>query len=215
MKKVLVVDDHILFREGLVSLFQNHPKYKIVGEAGTVSKTIELARLLKPDLILMDMGLPDGSGIEAAQIILAESPECKLVFLTITDDDETLFDALRCGASGYILKNAAVGELLKHLDGLDSGEIAISPAMATRIIKEFARTEPQASQKPSDVPKLSRREIEILREMARGLPNQEIAKNLFISENTVKHHIHSILTKLDLPDRQEASRYAREHKLIN
>ncbi len=215
MMKVLVVDDHILLRDGLISLLQSHAKYKIVGEAGTVSKAIEQARLLKPDLILMDMGLPDGSGLEAAQVILAEMPKCKVVFLTISDDDETLFKALRCGASGYVLKNAAVGDLLRYLEALDEGEIAISRAMATRIIKEFARTEPHETQMSPESPKLSRREIEILRELARGLSNQEIAKGLFISENTVKHHIHSILTKLELPDRHEATKYPREHKLIS
>jgi len=211
--KILIVDDHILFREGLISLLKSHRKYEIVGEAGTVKQAVEQARLLKPDLILMDFHLPDGTGLEATQLIISSLPQCKIVFITVSEEDDNLFRALRSGASGYILKNVPIDQLLKSLDRLERGEIAMSSDMTTRVIKEFARSQPQNSLKPSETTKLSRREIEILCELARGSSNQEIARSLFISENTVKHHIHSILTKLELKDRHEAARYARDHLL--
>ena len=213
--KILIVDDHILFRDGLVSLLKSNPKYEIIGEAGTVKHAIEQAVRLNPDLILMDFHLPDGDGVEATQAILAQNPHCKIVFLTVSEDDENLFNAIRSGASGYILKNIPVEKLLVTLDNLERGEIAISGALASRVIKEFARSPLQAHSTPDESPRLSRREIEIVRELARGSSNQEIAKKLYLSENTVKHHVHSILSKLELSDRREAARYAQDHGMLN
>jgi two-component system NarL family response regulator len=213
--RILVVDDHILFRDGLISLLKSNSKYEIIGEAGTVRRALEQARLLNPDLILMDFNLPDGTGLEATKAILSQNPHCKIVFLTVSEYDDNLFDAIRSGASGYILKNVPVETLLQNLDSLEKGEMAISGSLASRVIKEFAITPARIIEKPSELPKLSRREIDILHELARESSNQEIAKNLFLSENTVKHHIHSILTKLELHDRREAARYARDHGLSN
>ena len=213
--KILVVDDHILFRDGLISLLKNHPKYEIIGEAGTVRRAIEIALQSNPDLILMDFHLPDGTGLDATQAILSQNPHPKIVFLTVSSDDENLFNAIRSGASGYILKNVPVETLLQSLDNLEQGEMAITSAQASKVIKEFARTPIQTPSKQSESPRLSRREFEILRELARGSSNQEIAQKLYLSENTVKHHVHSILTKLELSDRREAARYAQDHGLLN
>lgn len=213
--KLLVVDDHILFRQGLVSMLQQHSNYEIIGEAGSVKQAVEQARVLKPDLILMDYMLGDGTGLEAAQMILNELPLCKIVFLTVADEDEILFRALRSHASGYILKDVTVEDLLKSLKRLEHGEIAISNEMVTKVINEFIKTSPPDNHLAFQPTKLSRRELEVLHALANGASNQEIAQTLFISENTVKHHVHNILKKLGLHDRREAANYAREHGLIS
>jgi DNA-binding NarL/FixJ family response regulator len=213
--KVLIVDDHVLFREGLVSVLSSRPEYQVVGEAGTVSEAIQKACLLKPDIILMDFHLSDGTGLEATQAILAELPECKILFLTIEEDERVFFDALRYGAKGFVPKNISVTSLLNSLESMQRGEAAISRAMTTRLVEEFSHTaaavEPKALERDGS---LSPRETDILRELAKGYTNQEIAHQLFLSENTVKHHIHSILTKLELKDRYTAANYARQHKII-
>lgn len=215
MMKILVVDDHVLFRDGLISLLEKHPGYQVVGEAGTVRQAVEGAQSLKPDLILMDFNLPDGTGCEAAKAILAAAPQCKIIFLTVDDQDETLFDAIRSGAIGYILKNVSVANLLSSLQAVERGEIAYSSQLTARVIGEFAKTQPRNKELNSDLSILSRREIETLRVLATGASNQEIARKLVVSENTVKHHIHSILTKLNLRDRYEATQYARRQGLIS
>jgi len=209
--KVLIVDDHILFRDGLVCLLTNRPKYQVVGEAGSVKEAVQKASQLKTDLILMDFNLPDGSGLEATQAILAGLPNCKILFLTVEEDDENLFDALRSGAKGYVLKNVTVASLLSSLEALERDEVALSPAMTTRLVKEFSKSSrPAAVETNQRNDTLSPREMDILRELAKGYSNQEIAKSLFLSENTVKHHIHSILTKLKLKNRHAAAEYARQ-----
>lgn len=213
--KVLIVDDHILFRDGLVSLLSGQPKYQVVGEAGSVSEAVQKASQLKPDLILMDYNLPDGTGLEATRAILALQPDCKIIFLTVEGTDESLFEALRSGAKGYVLKNVTVAYLLSSLEAMERDEIAISPAMTTQLVKEFSRTTPQPTiPKTPIVEPLSPREIDILRELSKGLTNQEIAERLFLSENTVKHHIHSILSKLGLKNRHAAAEYARQHGIL-
>lgn len=213
--KLLVVDDHILFRQGLVSMLEQHGNYEIIGEAGSVKEAVEQARALKPDLILMDYMLGDGTGLEAAQIILNELPKCKIVYLTVADEEETLFKALRSQASGYILKDVTVENLLKSLKRLEHGEIAISDEMANKVIKEFIKTSSTEDKLSFQPTKLTRRELEVLHILAKGASNQEIAQTLFISENTVKHHIHNILKKLGFHDRREAAKYAREHGLAS
>jgi two-component system, NarL family, nitrate/nitrite response regulator NarL len=211
--KVLVVDDHLLFRDGLVSLFANRPEYQLVGEAGSVQEAIQKADLLKPDLILMDFNLPDGTGLDATRTILAKHPHIKIVFLTVDQNDKTLLSALRSGAKGFVLKNVSVSDLFSSLKALDSGEIAISPAMATRVVAELVKTSQHDSPAPTSLSQLSPREIDILTELASGASNQEIAQKLFISENTVKHHIHSLLQKLGINNRREAASFARANLL--
>ncbi len=209
--KIAIVDDHVLFREGLAAIIRSEPDIEIVGLAGTVQEAIELARALKPDMILMDFGLPDGTGADATQAILYEHPACKVVFLTMSEEDEDLFAAIRSGAKGYLLKNMHPAKLVASLRSVQQGESALSRSMTLRLMEEMARTKETPR---VDEPTLTRRELEVLRELASGWSNQEIAEHLFISENTVKYHVHSILEKLNLSDRRDAAMYARERGLL-
>lgn len=211
--KILIVDDHVLFREGLVSILQPRPEFDVVGEAGSVSEAVEKARLHKPDMILMDWGLPDGDGAQASQLILSELPECKIIFLTIYEADEKLFSAIRCGAKGYMLKNVPSTKLLQALLDVDQGKPALSRAMTARLMEEFSQTSAANYQQNNSFEKLSSREKDVLQEVINGATNREIATTLFISENTVKHHIHNILDKLGVENRRQAAKYAREHGL--
>jgi DNA-binding NarL/FixJ family response regulator len=214
--RLLLVDDHVLFREGLVSLVAPQPDFQIVGQAGTVAEAIDLARKLRPAIVLMDFTLPDGNGLEATQAILAELPDTKIVFLTVHEDDETLFNAIRAGAVGYLFKNTRSSELLKRLRAVARGEAGISPVIARRILDEFSRTPaPLDSPGAAQSTELTAREIEIVREIARGASNREIAQRLVISENTVKNHVRNVLSKLHLRNRREVSEYARRHGLTS
>jgi two-component system NarL family response regulator len=209
--RLIVVDDHILFREGLIAVVRSELDFEIVGQAGNVGEAIEIVRSLRPDMVLMDFGLPDGTGADATQAILKEYPECKIVFLTMSEEDDDLFAAVRSGAKGYLLKNMHPSKLISSLRSVHRGESALSRSMTLRLMEELAHT--KESSRIVD-PTLTRREIEILREVASGKSNLEIAKHLFISENTVKYHVHSILDKLGLSDRKDATVYAREHGLL-
>jgi DNA-binding NarL/FixJ family response regulator len=209
--RMLIVDDQLLFRNGLVSLLNSYPQYDIVGEAGSVSEAIQKAMELKPDLILMDFSLPDGTGLEATQAILTKLPDCKIVFLTMYETDEKLFAAMRSGAKGYMAKNISISKMLATLQALDRGEMALSPDMTSRILTEFAHSPHLDKSKEDPIGRLSERELEVLREVAKGLSNQEIAQRLYLAENTVKHHVHNILYKLGLENRRQAAKYARLH----
>ena len=209
--KIIIVDDHILFREGLASIIRSERDIEVSGMAGTVQEAVELARLAKPDLILMDFALPDGTGAEATRMILEVHPECKIVFLTMSEQDEDLFAAIRSGAKGYLLKNMHPQKLVVALRSVQQGESALSRSMTLRLMEELSRTKRTENPQSNT---LTHREMDVLRAIAAGLSNQEIAKQLFISENTVKYHVHSILGKLDLTDRREVAVYAREYGLI-
>jgi DNA-binding NarL/FixJ family response regulator len=215
LMNVLIVDDHALFREGLVSLLDAQPDITVVGEAGSVAEAITQARELGPDLVLMDFGLPDGTGLDATQAILAERPETNIIFLTVHEQDDRLFAAIRCGAKGYLLKNVPVSKLLEYLRGVERGEAALSPAMTSQILEEFARTGVGRDPDTDGVVELTSRELEVLGELARGATNQEIAERLVIAENTVKVHVRNILAKLNLRNRREAASFAQRHGLIN
>lgn len=212
--RILVVDDQVLFREGLVGILRGHPELTVVGEASTVSEAIELARELKPDLILMDFTLPDGTGLEATEVILAERPETNIVFLTIHEQDNRLFDAIRSGAKGYLLKNVAASKLVDYLRGIERGEAAISLTMASQVLQEFYRQRRRSDAGRSEIENLTWREEQVFRELVTGATNQEIAERLVISENTVKVHVRNILAKLNLRNRREAASYARKYNLL-
>ena len=214
MKKILLVDDHVLFREGVVSLLNAQPDFDVVDQASSVSEAIAMAGDLQPDLILMDFGLPDGTGLDATQAILAKWPEIDIVFLTVHEEDDRLFAAIRSGAKGYLLKNVPISKLLAFLRGLDYGEAAISPAMTSRILDEFARIEP-VRPVPALSTELTPRELEVLQELATGASNREIASQLVIAENTVKNHVRNILTKLNLKNRREVTSFAHRHGLTS
>jgi len=210
---VLVVDDHVLFREGLVGLFNSTPDFYVVDQAGTVAESVEKAFHLKPNIILMDFSLPDGTGLDASQAILSELPECKIIFLTVYETDENLLEAMRLGAMGYLMKNVSGSSLLASLRSLAEGEIAMSRRMMSRVL-EISRTA-FVNQDSDLIKKLSPREVDILLELKKGASNLEIARNLFISENTVKHHIHSILEKLGVENRRQAGDIAAQMDTIN
>lgn len=206
--KIIIVDDHVLFREGLAAIIRSEPDIEILGMAGSVREAVALARTVKPEIALMDFSLPDGSGADATRMILQEHADCKIVFLTMSEDDENLFAAIRSGAKGYLLKNMHPQKLVVALRSVQKGESALSRSMTMRLMEELSRT------KKTEPPKentLTHREMDVIKAVAKGLSNQEIAKQLFISENTVKYHVHSILGKLGLADRRELASFAREH----
>lgn len=213
--RILIVDDHVLFREGLVGILRSSPEFEVVGESGSVGEAIGHARFYKPDMILMDWGLPDGDGVTATQQILSELPECKIVFLTIHDEDQLLFAAIRSGAKGYLLKNVTGRKLVEQLLAVEQGKSALSKAMTARLMEEFSRTAPgENMHRTNGFENLSPREMDVLQEVVHGASNCEIATSLFISENTVKHHIHNILEKLKVENRHQAANYARKHGLV-
>jgi DNA-binding NarL/FixJ family response regulator len=169
-----------------------------------------MARQVQPDLVLMDFTLPDGTGLDATQAILAERPETLIVFLTVHEEDDRLFAAIRGGAKGYLLKNVPVAKLLERLRGLEQEEAAISPALTSRILQEFSRTRAVHEPDGAALAQLTPRELEVLQELATGATNREIAERLYITENTVKNHVSSILSKLNLQNRREAARFAHQ-----
>jgi len=212
MIKLIIVDDHILFREGLASIIRSEPDFEIAGLAGTVREVVEMAGKIKPDIILMDFSLPDGTGADATQQILDAHSNCRIIFLTMSEEDENLFAAIRSGAKGYLLKDMHPSKLVTAIRSVYKGESAISRSMTLRLMKELSQT--KHSERFEASPTLTRRELDVLRAVATGKTNQEIGEELFLAENTVKYHVHSILDKLQLKNRREAATYAKEHGLI-
>jgi len=213
-KKILIVDDHILFREGLASLIDGQPDFTVIGEAGSVAKTVELVRTLDPDIVLMDFSLPDGTGADATRIILEEKPEICIVFITVHESDEFLMQAVRSGARGYLLKNLPVEKLLDSLRGLDREEAAISRKMTSQLLKALSRRDEEVRYGHQEAEQLTAREIEVLQEVATGATNQEIAERLCISVNTVRNHVHNMLRKLSLENRRELAHFAAEKGFV-
>lgn len=210
-QNILVIDDHTMFREGLIELLRSTPELNVVDQAGTMYDGVEKALRHKPDIILMDFSLPDGTGLDATETILKELPECKIVFLTVYETDKNLLSAMRMGAKGYMLKNVSSTSLIASLRALENGEIAMSRKMMSTIV-EFSRSR-LPSFKQDTVNKLSPREIDVLSKLQNDASNSEIARQLFLSENTVKHHIHNILEKLGVDNRRQASLIAKEISL--
>lgn len=209
--RLMVVDDHVLFREGLINMLKSQPDMAIVGEAGTVAEAIAKASELKPDTILMDFSLPDGTGSDAARAILAGFPSCKIVFLTVYDGDSYFLTAIRSGARGYLLKDTPFNKLVAAIRALDNNEAAISRKMTLRLMEELAHPRMYEEIGAFGLADLSTRELAILKELAVDATNQEIALHLSLSVATVKNHVHKILGKLNTRNRQEAGRFAR-HK---
>ena len=199
--RILVTDDHSLFRDGIVSLLEA-AGFDVVGQVGNGRAAVEMALRLRPDLVLMDITMPQMSGLEALRLIKAELPETQVVMLTVSDDDADLFEAVKAGAQGYLLKNLNASEFLEMLEGLERGEAAITRKSTARLIEGFADlSRPRAE--PLD--SLTQREIEILRLVTEGLSNQAIAQALSVSVNTVKYHMKNILQKLGVQNRTEAA----------
>lgn len=210
--KIVIVDDHVLFREGIAAILRPETDFEIVGMGGSVREAVEIARSLKPEIILMDFNLPDGDGTEATRLILQEYPACKIIFLTMSEQDANLFEAVRSGAKGYIVKNIHPLQLVASIRSVYNGESALSAEMTRRVMEELSRSANQPTHPVENT--LTLRELDVLRSIASGLSNQEIGQKLFISENTVKFHVHSLLSKLNLSDRKEAASYARERGLV-
>jgi DNA-binding NarL/FixJ family response regulator len=215
MKKILLVDDHIMFREGLANILKAQVDFQVIGQAGTVPEAIDLARTLQPDLVLMDYSLQEGSGVEATQAILEDRPETIVVFLTVFDVDEILFAAIRCGAKGYLLKSQSSVELLESLRAIEKGEAAVSRSMTKHILNEFSRLGPSVEPQSSKLSKLTLREFQVINELTSGATNKEIAKRLSISVTTVKNLVHSALFKLGLKNRRDLAWFARQQGLMN
>jgi len=203
--RILIVEDHLLFQESLGRTLDAQADMTVVGGAASVQEAVEKARKFKPDVILMDYTLPDGTGVNAAQVILAEQPTTKIVFLTIHEEDEKIFEAIRQGAHGYLLKNVSSSQLLGYLRSLEQGNLAIHPEFTKRIIKEFAQMSPREDLSAEDTSRLTLRQREILRELKTGATNRQIAARLVISEQTVKNHVSRVLKKLNIKSRHELS----------
>jgi DNA-binding NarL/FixJ family response regulator len=214
--RVLLADDHELFREGLASVLNAQPDFEVVGEAGDGLEVLVKARKLGPDLILMDIGMPGCDGVEATQRVKAELPDAIIVMLTVRDEDDKLFEAIKSGAQGYLLKSIRSRELLTMLRGAVRGEAAITPTLGGRMLEEFRRLSHETRPVPEDeeVTTLTQREQEVLSLVAQGASDKEIADALVISVFTVKSHMRNILSKLHLGHRYEAALYALREGLI-
>ncbi|MGB5934190.1 MAG: response regulator transcription factor [Anaerolineae bacterium] len=206
--RILLVDDHLLFRKGLRGLLLGHENLEVIGEAGDGLEALEKARELMPDLILMDIGMPGCDGVEATRRIKEEMPHITVVMLTVSDSDEDLFEAIKSGARGYLLKNLEPDDLFEMLDGISGGEAPISGKMAAKILEEFSLQAQQQSLAAITRNGLTAREVEVLKLVAQGATNREIASALFITENTVRNHLKNILAKLHLKNRIQAAVYA-------
>ncbi len=208
--RVLVVDDHALFRRGLVSVLNDETDIDVVDEAGDGDEAVNLATELRPDVVLMDVMMPNSTGIEACARIRAAVREVKFVMLTMSEDEDDLFEALKAGATGYLLKEIAVTDIARAVRAIAEGQSFINPAMAVKLIGEFAELAKQEKTPKAApaIPELTPRETEVLKLLARSLNNREIGERLFITENTVKNHVRNILEKLQVHSRTEAAIYA-------
>ncbi len=204
---ILIADDHPLFRKGMRALLASMPDAEVVGEATTGSEAIELAARLQPDVILMDLQMPDGGGIAATRQITQASPHIHILVVTLFEDDDSVFTALRAGARGYVLKDIDEDEMLRAIRAVGRGEAIFSPAIAARLIDFFAAPRPAT---PKEVfPDLTEREREILGMIAKGQSNVEISNSLGVSLKTVRNHVSNIFSKMQVADRVQAALRAR------
>jgi DNA-binding NarL/FixJ family response regulator len=204
--RILVADDHTLFRRGLINLLSAEPGLEVVGETDTGRKTVEKTRELMPDLVLMDVYMPEWDGIETTRRLKAEFPYLKIIVLTIAEDENVLFEAVKAGAQGYLLKKIEPERLFDQIRAVASGEAAIAGHLAARLLEEFGRQKQRDETDP--LKGLTSREHEVLQLLTRGKTNKEIAVELGIAENTVKNHLKNILEKLHLENRVQAVAFA-------
>ena len=215
--RVLIVDDHALFRRGLEMVLAEESDIELVGEASDGAEAVDKAGEALPDVVLMDIRMPRSSGIEACRAMKEVAPSAKIVMLTISDEEEDLFEAIRAGASGYLLKDIPYDEVADVVRAVHGGQSLINPSMAAKLLTEFAALAKRDGEERTQrvpAPRLTDREMEVLRLVARGMNNRDIAKELFISENTVKNHVRNILEKLQIHSRMEAVMVAVREKLI-
>ena len=214
--RVLVVDDHTLFRRGIVTVLANQENISVVGEAVNGLEAIDKAEELVPDVIVMDLNMPQCSGLEATQALQAKMPQVSILVLTVSDNEADLFHAIKFGATGYILKNTEPEELVQAIHHIAQGGVIVSPMMAAKLLTEFRSlgTDAMAKKTAEEEDNLSPREDEVLRLVSQGATNKEIADSLFISENTVKTHLRNIMDKLHLANRSQAAAYAVKRGLV-
>lgn len=205
---VLIADDHPLFRKGMRSLLRTMPDITLVGEAKSGPEAVELALAHQPDIVLMDLQMPGGSGLAATRELNRHSPNTRILVVTLFEDDDSIFAALRAGAHGYILKDADEEEMVRAIRAVGEGEAIFSPAIATRLMEYFASAQQQVPQEL--FPELTEREREILTLIARGVSNAAIAEQLVISLKTVRNHVSNIYSKLQVADRAQAAIRARD-----
>lgn len=209
--RILICDDHKLIRKGLIALLNEHSEFIVVGEAGDGKEAIELATKTLPDIVLMDVNMPKLSGPQAAREILKISPKTKIIMLTVSDEDKDLFESIKSGAQGYLLKNISEQQLVQTIQMVNQGEVALSKTLMARVLSEFRS---QDNDKTYIEP-LTDRELEILSKVVEGATNKEISDSLSITEHTVKIHLRNILSKLHLQNRVQAAVYAVRKDLIN
>jgi len=209
--RIIVVDDHEVVRLGLRTLIENHPEFTVVEEAATVKEAVRKTLLLRPDVVVMDIRLLGGSGIDACEQIVEQAPDTKVIMLTSYAEDELLFDAIAAGACGYVLKQIGNDDLIRALEAVGRGEALLDPALTQRV---FTRVREATRRKHAEAfADLTDQEMRVLSQVAKGKTNREIAEVLYLGEGTVRNYVSSILSKLDLSNRAEAAAYAVKHDL--
>ena len=213
--RVLIADDHAIFRRGLRTVLAYEDDIELVGEAGDGEEAVKLAEDTVPDIILMDIRMPKLSGIEATKVLRDAVPSARIVMFTVSDEDSDLYEAIRAGAVGYLLKEVAIDEIAESVRAVAQGQSLISGSMAAKLVNEFNNLLARSEKQPkAPGPRLTDRELQILRCVAEGKSNKDIGEELFISENTVKNHVRNILEKLHLHSRMEAVMYAVRENLL-
>lgn len=209
--RVLIVDDHAIVREGQRALIDTEPGMQVLGEAKDGVEAVEMANALHPDVILLDLLMPRKGGIEAIEEIKAKDPDARILVLTSFSEDERVYDAIKAGATGYLLKDSLPREILAAIRKVHQGDVSMQPTIAKKLMRELQR----ASDLPPTEEPLTDREVEVIKLVAQGLPNQEIAEQLVISERTTRTHVTNILSKLHLANRTQAALYALREGLTN
>jgi two-component system response regulator DevR len=209
--RLLVVDDHEVVRQGLVSLLERREHFQVVAEAGTAAEAVEMARKFEPDLVIMDVRLPDGSGIEACREIRAEFPTTRVVILTSYPDEEAVLSAIIAGASGYLLKQIRGRDLVSALESVGRGESLLDPAVTEKVLDRVRRI--ATGTYTDELAQLTQQEQKILLLVAEGKTNKEIASEVFLSDKTVKNYVSSILSKLNLERRAQAAAFVARHRM--
>jgi len=214
--RVVICDDHALFRRGLAMVLEEEEGIEVVGEAEDGDDAVAKAEELAPDVVLMDVRMPKRSGIEATRAIAEAVPTARIVMLTVSDEEEDLYEAIKAGAAGYLLKEVSIEEVASAIRAVVSGQSLITPSMASKLLAEFSSLSRKVDERKAVLaPRLTVRELEVLKLVAEGMSNREIAVELYISENTVKNHVRNILEKLHLHSRMEAVVYAVREKILD
>lgn len=210
-QRILLVDDHEVVRVGLKALLEKHPDFEVVAEAATAREAVDKTDSYKPDVVVMDIRLKGGSGIEACQEIVESSPDTQVIMLTSYAEDEMLFSAIRAGAAGYVLKQIGGDDLVRAIEAVGRGEALLDPAVTQRVFQEVRKA--AREEEASAFAELTQQEMHVLQLVSEGRTNRQIAEMLFLGEGTVRNYVSSILSKLNVRNRAEAAAYAVEHNL--